>query len=138
FGVSLQRVKAGPRPALKKPGLAVLGGFQVVNVGVDLVVQPGDINAVVHRAIILDAHQPLREQVDRPPRRAAVEAQVQAGGEANESLEESLVFVRRVAPDLFQDLVTGEVFAPVKKGDSVSQFGVHNSSYYLNPRVRNG
>jgi hypothetical protein len=112
-------------PAFEESGLGFLRGFQIIQVSVYLVIETGDVNSVVYRAIIFDAHEPLREQVDRPLGRAAIKAEVQAGREADEAFVKMFVGCGCLTPDFFQDLVTGEVVAPVEERNGFVELVVH-------------
>lgn len=108
------QVDARRSPALKKTGLWILRGLDVFKVCLDVDVQPRDIDLLIRRAIILQPHQTLLEQVDRTLRDATVDAQVHAGCKANQSFVEMTVVSFGISPDVFEEFVTSEVLTLIE------------------------
>lgn len=116
-------------PAPEKSGSGALGRLQVVEVRLDVIIQAPDINPVIGRAVVLQAHQPLGEEVNRPLRGATVEAEVQAGREADQPFVKGFLFFCGLVPGVFQDLVTRKILSSVKQRNGIFEFRMHRWRY---------
>jgi hypothetical protein len=115
-------------PAFKEAGLRSVGRFEVVHMSINIVIQSGNVDAMVRRPVVLNTHESLSEEVDCALGGAAVEAKVQASGEANQSFEKRFVFFGCLVPDFFEHLVALEVFTAIEERNRSFELRRHRST----------